>query len=69
MTADQTVERATDSPIGGTSRFPRTPSTGPLRGRALRAGPIPWLVVGVALATGFMLAKWIDRRGYAHSRD
>lgn len=23
---------------GGTSRFPRTPSTGPLRGRALRAG-------------------------------
>src|SRR6266545_6904075 len=27
-----------DGFLGGTSRFPRTPSTGPLRGRALRAG-------------------------------
>src|SRR5262249_57362992 len=26
---------------GGTSRFPQTPSTGPLRGRALRASPRP----------------------------
>ena len=25
--------------IGGTSRFPQTPSTGPLRGRTLRVGP------------------------------
>src|SRR5712691_1417044 len=32
------VSTATDAVItGGTSRFPRTPSTGPLRGRALRA--------------------------------
>ena len=26
-------------------------------------GPGPWLVVGVALAAGLVLAKWIDWRG------
>jgi len=33
------------------------------------AGPTPWIVVGVALATGIALAKWIDWRGHAHPRD
>jgi hypothetical protein len=33
------------------------------------AGPSPWIVVGVALATGIALAKWIDWRGHAHPRD
>lgn len=28
-----------------------------------RGGPNPWLVVGVALAAGIVLAKWIDWRG------
>src|SRR3989442_3868219 len=28
-------------------------------------GPNPWLVVGVALAAGIVLAKWIDWRGHA----
>jgi hypothetical protein len=32
-------------------------------------GPNPWLVVGVALAAGIVLAKWIDWRGHAHPRD
>jgi hypothetical protein len=32
-------------------------------------GPSPWLVVGAALATGIVLAKWIDWRGHAHPRD
>jgi len=32
-------------------------------------GPSPWIVVGVALATGIVLAKWIDWRGHAHPRD
>jgi hypothetical protein len=32
-------------------------------------GPNPWLVVGVALAAGILLAKWIDWRGHAHPRD
>ena len=38
---------------------PKPPGTG---------GPNPWLVVGVALATGIFLAKWIDWRGHAHPR-
>jgi hypothetical protein len=33
------------------------------------AGPSPWIVVGVAIATGIVLAKWIDWRGHAHPRD
>jgi hypothetical protein len=32
-------------------------------------GPNPWLVVGVGLAAGIALAKWIDWRGHAHPRD
>ena len=32
-------------------------------------GPNPWLVVGVAVAAGIVLAKWIDWRGHAHPRD
>jgi hypothetical protein len=32
-------------------------------------GPNPWLVVGIALAAGIGLAKWIDWRGHAHPRD
>ena len=31
-------------------------------------GPNPWLVAGVALATGILVAKWIDWRGHAHPR-
>ena len=33
------------------------------------AGPSPWIVIGVALATGIVLAKWIDWRGHAHPGD
>jgi hypothetical protein len=32
-------------------------------------GPNPWLVVGVGLAAGILLAKWVDWRGHAHPRD
>jgi hypothetical protein len=32
-------------------------------------GPNPWIVVGAALVTGIVLAKWIDWRGHAHPRD
>ncbi len=32
-------------------------------------GPSPYLVVGVALALGILLAKVIDWRGHAHPRD
>jgi hypothetical protein len=33
-----------------------------------RGGPNPWVVAGVALAAGILLAKWIDWRGHAHPR-
>jgi hypothetical protein len=31
-----------------------------------QGGPSPFLVVGVAVAAGIVLAKWIDWRGHAH---
>jgi len=37
--------------------------------RSAGGGPNPWLVVGVCLAAGIVLAKWIDRRGRVHPRD
>ena len=37
--------------------------------RKARGGPGPWVVVGVCLAAGIVLAKWIDWRGHAHPRD
>jgi hypothetical protein len=34
-----------------------------------KGGPNPWLVIGVALGAGILLAKVIDWRGHAHPRD
>jgi hypothetical protein len=34
-----------------------------------KSGPNPFLVAGVALAAGILLAKVIDWRGHAHPRD
>jgi hypothetical protein len=31
-------------------------------------GPNPWVVVGAALAWGYVLAKVLDWRGHAHPR-
>ena len=33
-----------------------------------RGGPSPWLVIGAAMAGGYLLAKVIDWRGHAHPR-
>ena len=47
-----------------------TPSAPQLDGKPKReGGPNPWLVVGIGLAAGIALAKWIDWRGHAHPRD
>jgi hypothetical protein len=49
---------------------PSKPQLGPRpKRRRNGGGPNPWLVVGVALAAGIALAKWIDWRGSAHPRD
>src|SRR6266568_3712948 len=62
--------------VGGTSRFPQTPSTGPLRGRTLRVGPKKFAepvslsstasadlpLPGTALRSGFVLLALRARR-------
>ena len=51
-------------------RAPIAPSSPQLGKRPKQGGgPSPWLVIGVALAAGIALAKWIDWRGHAHPRD
>jgi hypothetical protein len=49
---------------------PSGPQLGARPKRKKKAGgPSPWIVVGVAVAAGIALAKWIDWRGHAHPRD
>lgn len=47
-----------------------TPPPAPKPDRLKRAegGPSPFLIGGAALATGILIAKWIDWRGHAHPR-
>jgi hypothetical protein len=57
----------------GTPAQPSAPSAPQLERpkppRAKRSGgPSPWVVVGAALAGGYLLAKVIDWRGHAHPR-
>ena len=57
-------EAPTDEPA------PKAPS-GPqlVRPKAKKSGGLsPWIVVGAALAGGYMLAKVLDWRGHAHPR-
>jgi hypothetical protein len=51
------------APFGPQQRGPQpgTPSSP-------NGSPSPFLVLGVAFATGVVLAKWIDWRGHAHPR-
>ncbi|HET8527727.1 MAG TPA: hypothetical protein VFL60_02360 [Gaiellaceae bacterium] len=42
---------------------PRKPSGGGSGG-----GPNPFVVIGIALVAGVVLAKWLDWRGHAHPR-
>jgi hypothetical protein len=49
---------------------PSSPQTGSRpKPKKKSGGPNPWIVVGAALATGIVLAKWIDWRGNGHPRD
>jgi len=50
-------------------RAPIAPTGPQLSKRKSGGGPSPFLVIGVALAAGIVLAKWIDWRGHAHPRD
>jgi hypothetical protein len=48
---------------------PSGPQLGDRPKRRKLGGPSPWIVLGVAFATGVVLAKAIDWRGHAHPRD
>jgi hypothetical protein len=63
-------EAPTDEPPGGTRSAPSGPQLSrPNLPKSKRSGgPNPWLVVGAALAGGYVLAKLIDWRGHAHPR-
>jgi hypothetical protein len=63
-------EAPTDEPSGGTRTAPSAPQlVRPKPPKAKRSGgPSPFLVIGAALAGGYMLAKLIDWRGHAHPR-
>jgi hypothetical protein len=65
----------TNQPPGGQPEAPSTPQiTTPrakpkTKGGRRKKGPNPFLVAGVALAAGIVLAKVIDWRSHAHPRD
>jgi len=44
------------------------PPPAPKRAERSGGGVSPFLVVGIALAGGIALAKWLDWRGHAHPR-
>lgn len=48
---------------------PTSPQLGKRKKPKGEGGPNPWVVMGVALAAGILLAKVIDWRGHAHPRD
>ena len=61
-----------DAPTGLPPRHGTVAPSGPQLGRRSRdagGGPNPFLVIGVALVAGIVLAKVIDWRGHAHPRD
>lgn len=65
-------EAPTDQKPGETVVVPSGPQLAraptPKKQKGGRGGPNPWIVVGVALAFGIFIAKWIDWRGAAHPR-
>ena len=63
-------EAPTNEPAG-TPATPRTAPSGPRFERPKpkkSSGLSPWVVVGAALAGGYVLAKVLDWRGHAHPR-
>ena len=59
------------SPVEPSSEAPRAPSAPQIERptpKKKSGGLSPWLVVGAALAGGYVLAKVLDWRGHAHPR-
>ena len=63
-------EAPTDQPAGTAPQAPSGPQLSrPKLSKRKGKGPNPWVVIGAALAGGYVLAKMIDWRGHAHPRD
>ena len=73
MVARAKGEAPTNQKPGETRQSPGGPQLGshpqPKASGTAAGGPSPWLVVGVALVAGVLLAKVIDWRGHAHPRE
>ena len=69
----RTTERETEPPAPSapemTTPPPKPKPESKPKKRRPKRGPNPFLVAGVALAAGIVLAKVIDWRGHAHPRD
>jgi hypothetical protein len=65
----RTTERETPAPSAPQMTTPPPKPKSKPKKRRPKRGPNPFLVAGVALAAGVVLAKVIDWRGHAHPRD
>jgi len=72
MVARAKGEAPTDEKPGEAHVAPSAPQLGArpkAKERGSGSGPSPWLVIGIGIAAGIVLAKVIDWRGHAHPRD
>jgi len=58
-----------ETPTEDRPTAPSAPQIERLPAPGKSGGASPWVVVGVALAAGYTLAKVMDWRGHAHPRD
>jgi hypothetical protein len=70
MAARAKGELPTDEPPGSPPRGPSGPQLPrPRKAKAKKRGGLsPWLVIGAAVAVGYVAAKMIDWRAHAHPR-
>jgi len=61
-------EAPTDQEPGTVALAPSAPQLGKREKPSGKGGPNPFVVVGIALAAGILLAKVVDWRGHAHPR-
>jgi len=61
-------ELPTDEPAGSAASAPSGPQLPRPKKAKKRGGLSPWLVIGAAVAVGYVAAKMIDWRAHAHPR-
>jgi hypothetical protein len=61
--------RAKGEPLNEPKHVPEPPpEPKPAKPKRPGGGPNPWLILGAALAAGYVFAKFVDWRGHAHPR-